>query len=88
MRILATTFSFFVLTALSIDPAAAQSTKPAHALAMHGTAKYGPDFKHLDYVNPNAPKGGDIRLSAIGTYDNFNPYTLKGVPVPAMCLSP
>jgi microcin C transport system substrate-binding protein len=33
---------------------------------------YKPDFKHLDYVNPNAPKGGSVRQLAIGTFDNFN----------------
>jgi microcin C transport system substrate-binding protein len=31
-----------------------------------------PDFKHFDYVNPNAPKGGSVRQLAIGTFDNFN----------------
>ncbi|MEM1410625.1 MAG: extracellular solute-binding protein, partial [Pseudomonadota bacterium] len=37
-----------------------------------------PDFPHLDYVNPDAPKGGEISISAQGTFDSFNPYTLKG----------
>lgn len=41
--------------------------------------KYPADFKHFDYVNPNAPKGGDVRLAAIGTYDSLNPFLLKGV---------
>ena len=34
--------------------------------------KYPPDFKHFDYVNPNAPKGGLVRLGAQGTFDSFN----------------
>ncbi|MGD9649395.1 MAG: extracellular solute-binding protein [Dongiaceae bacterium] len=51
-----------------------------HGLALHGEPKYGPDFKHLDYVNPNAPKGGLVRLAAIGTFDSLNPFILKGVP--------
>lgn len=50
----------------------------AHALAMHGTPKYAPDFTHFDYVNPNAPKGGTMRLGAEGTFDSFNPWNGKG----------
>lgn len=50
----------------------------SHGLAMHGGLKYGPDFKHFDYVNPNAPKGGDIRLGAIGTFDSLNSFIVKG----------
>jgi microcin C transport system substrate-binding protein len=46
---------------------------------MHGEPKYGPDFKHFDYVNPEAPKGGDIRLHAIGTFDSLNGFNFKGV---------
>lgn len=45
---------------------------------MHGEPKYGPDFKHFDYVNPAAPKGGTLILSADGTFDTFNPYNAKG----------
>ncbi len=51
-----------------------------HGIAMHGDLKYGPDFKHFDYVNPKAPKGGEVRLAAIGTFDSFNPFILKGNP--------
>jgi microcin C transport system substrate-binding protein len=43
-----------------------------HGLSLFGDLKYPPDFKHFDYVNPNAPKGGTVRQIAIGTYDNFN----------------
>lgn len=56
-----------------------QEVTPRHAIAMHGEPKYGADFTHFDYVNPDAPKGGAVRLSAIGTYDTLNPYTLRGV---------
>src|SRR3546814_16007751 len=45
---------------------------------MHGEPAYGPDFKHFDYVNPNAPKGGTLILSADGTFDTFNPFNAKG----------
>ena len=67
------------LAAIGIHGAGAERTKPRHAIAMHDEPKYGPDFKHFDYVNPNAPKGGEVRLSAIGTFDNLNAYILKGV---------
>ena len=51
-----------------------------HGLSIHGDLKYGPGFKRFDYANPEAPKGGDVRLAAIGTFDNLNPFILKGVP--------
>jgi microcin C transport system substrate-binding protein len=43
-----------------------------HGLSLLGELKYPPDFKRFDYVNPNAPKGGAVRLTGFGTYDNFN----------------
>jgi microcin C transport system substrate-binding protein len=46
---------------------------------MHGEPKYGPDFKHFDYVDPEAPRGGEIRLHAIGTFDSLNGFNFKGV---------
>ena len=51
---------------------------PAHGIALHGQLKYGPDFPHFDYVNPNAPKGGEARFAAIGSFDTFNPFNIKG----------
>jgi microcin C transport system substrate-binding protein len=67
--------------ALALAPVLAlgEEVTPRHGIAMHGDTKYGPDFTHFDYVNPDAPKGGTVRLSAIGTYDTLNPYTLRGV---------
>ena len=56
----------------------AQEVAPAHGIAMHGDLKYGADFEHFDYVNPNAPKGGTVTFSVIGTFDSFNPYIIKG----------
>lgn len=49
-----------------------------HALTMHGTPQHGPDFQHYAFVNPDAPKGGVLKQSAIGTFDTLNPFTLKG----------
>ena len=45
------------------------------------TPKYPNNFKHFDYVNPDAPKGGQIILPGFGNFDSFNPYILKGVSV-------
>jgi len=56
----------------------AEGIKPQHAIAMHGTPKYGPDFTHFDYVNPQAPKGGTLRRGASGSFDSFNPFIIKG----------
>lgn len=50
----------------------------SHAIALRGTSKYPADFKHWDYVNPNAPKGGEIRYGVQGTFDNFNRYAQRG----------
>ncbi|MFL6822019.1 MAG: extracellular solute-binding protein [Xanthobacteraceae bacterium] len=43
-----------------------------HGLSLFGELKYPAGFKHFDYVNPSAPKGGSVRLMALGTFDNFN----------------
>jgi microcin C transport system substrate-binding protein len=51
----------------------------SHGLSIHGDLKYPPDFKHLDYADPGAFKGEEVRLSAVGTFDNLNPFILKGV---------
>ncbi|MBI3420091.1 MAG: ABC transporter substrate-binding protein, partial [Proteobacteria bacterium] len=58
-------------------PLQAQVTD-AQGIALHGEAKYKPGFTHLDYVNPDAPKGGEIRLAVVGGFDSLHPYILKG----------
>ena len=50
----------------------------AHAIAMHGTPKYGADFTHFEYTNPDAPKGGRVVFSAFGSFDSLHPFILKG----------
>ena len=53
----------------------------AHGYALWGDLKYPPGFAHLDYVNPQAPKGGEIRLVSnqrTSTFDKYNPFTIKG----------
>lgn len=53
----------------------------AHAYALWGDIKYPPGFNHFDYVNPNAPKGGELVLVSnlrVSTFDKYNPFTIKG----------
>jgi microcin C transport system substrate-binding protein len=61
---------------LSLAPAAAQektSERPwRHGMSLFGELKYPAEFRHFDYVNPSAPKGGAVRLTGFGTFDNFN----------------
>jgi microcin C transport system substrate-binding protein len=67
-----------VLALLTAAPAWA-----AHAYAQFGDIKYPPGFTHFGYVNPNAPKGGEIRMvppTRPTNFDKFNPFTLKGTP--------
>jgi microcin C transport system substrate-binding protein len=59
-------------------PARAQEQPWKHGLSLFGDLKYPAGFKHFDYVNPNAPKGGTIRLGGFGTFDNFN-VVIRGV---------
>lgn len=68
------------LPVMHVACAAEQIIHRGHAIAMYGEPKYGPDFKHFDYVNPDAPVGGTLRLGAVGTFDSFNPYTIRGNP--------
>ena len=63
---------------VGVSVASADDRKFRHALTLFDDIKYGPDFKHFDYVNPAAPKGGRVRLSAVGSFDSLNPYTFKG----------
>lgn len=58
----------------------AAPSRVSHGLALHGEPRYAPDFKHFDYVNPHAPKGGTMRLAVAGTFDNLNPFIPKGNP--------
>lgn len=52
----------------------------SHGLTLLGDLKYKKGFKHLDYVNPDAPKGGTLRRFTVGSFDTFNPYIIKGTP--------
>ena len=72
------TLVLFLLMVLPFSAYAAETTL-SHGLALHCELKYPVDFSHFDYVNPQAPKGGTLRQNAIGTFDTFNDFILKGV---------
>ena len=61
-------------------------TTRSHGISLYGDLKYGPDFHHFDYVNPDAPKGGRLVQSSIVAFDTLNPFTLKGNPASGLGL--
>ncbi|PWK68397.1 extracellular solute-binding protein [Aminobacter sp. AP02] len=81
IRIFATAGLAAVLLSGTWLPASAQDTSQWHTTSsLIGTSKYGEDFKHYDYVNPNAPKGGTLNSTTFGTFDSFNPFIVNGTP--------
>ena len=66
------------LLALLACQAVAGTVKVSHGVSVFGDLKYGADFTHLDYVNPDAPKGGTLRLWGLDTFETLNPFILKG----------
>ncbi len=58
--------------------AASALAAPKHGIAMHGEPALPPDFKHLPYVNPDAPQGGQLRQAITGSFDSLNPFIVKG----------
>ena len=64
------------LMGIAIPAAAEDEWRTTSSLV--GESKYGSDFKHYDYVNPSAPKGGTINSISTGTFDSFNPYIVRG----------
>lgn len=71
------------IAGLAAEPALASNAadgKPRHASSLFGDVKYGPEFEHFDYVNPDAPKGGAFRFGVSGGFDTLNPFYYQGVP--------
>jgi len=58
---------------------ASAGAKESHCLSLYDPCKYSAGFAHYDYVNPDAPKGGTVKLAENGTFDTLNPFILKGV---------
>ena len=63
---------------LAVDAGAQEKMIVSHGYSFYGDLSYPADYKHFNYVNPDAPKGGEIALSALGTFDSMNPYSRKG----------
>jgi microcin C transport system substrate-binding protein len=71
---------------IASTPGHAEDKVWRHAISLIGEPKYPADFAHFDYVNPNAPKGGTVRLSDTGGFDTLNPILPKGNPAPGIGL--
>ncbi|MEY8842643.1 extracellular solute-binding protein [Cribrihabitans sp. XS_ASV171] len=75
---LLTAMGVSVALLLAAGMARAQEVVTSHGYSYFGNLDYEKGFEHLDYVNPDAPKGGELSLSASGTFDSLNPYSRKG----------
>ncbi|MEQ1714669.1 MAG: extracellular solute-binding protein [Hyphomicrobium sp.] len=76
-----TAFLAFALLSCTLPAAAEEAGTKAqckHAISLVGTPKMPADFKNFDWVNPDAPKGGTLKLSEEGTFDSLNAFTIKG----------
>lgn len=69
--------ALMLLCLASVHVLAVQESR--HAIALHGQPRYPANFSHFAYANPDAPKGGDVRMEAMGTFDSLNPFINKGV---------
>ncbi len=76
--------ALLVLAAFASFPAAHAEFEKHHALSLIRTPKYPPDFKHFDYVNPDAPKGGTLKLASGATFDNLNAAVFRGDLAPGL----
>jgi peptide/nickel transport system substrate-binding protein len=72
--------SVLALTLVGIAGGVAEAQQ-SYAIAMHGTPAVPPDFTHLPYFNPDAPKGGRLTWGLLGTFDSLNPLIVQGIPV-------
>src|SRR5580704_4198080 len=79
MRALTALIIALIILAAPPGARAEDSAIDSYGFSLYGDPlKYPADFKHFDYVNPDAPKGGTVRFGDIGTFDNLNPFILKG----------
>ena len=68
--------ALFVLLVASLQGSPVHA---AHAIAWGATPRYGPDFRHFDYVNPDALREGSVDRDGFGSFDKLNPFTLRGL---------
>ncbi len=69
-----------IATAGTVQIAQAAEPEWRTGTSLLGELKYGADFKHYDYVNPDAPKGGTLNQTSEGSFDSLNPYVVQGTP--------
>jgi microcin C transport system substrate-binding protein len=70
--------SLLLLSLITAPAHAGEEGQRHHAVSLIGTPKYPADFQQFDYVNPEAPKGGLVRMADIGSFDSVNPVLYKG----------
>ena len=75
---LAATGALVVALAALALPVRAETVIKSYGISTFGDLKLPADFTHLPYVNPDAPKGGEMSQHGIGTFDSYNPYTFRG----------
>ncbi len=68
------------LMTLLLCTIAAPAAADGHGLSLYDEPRYPAEFEHFDYVNPDAPKGGEIRLATVGTFDSLNQFIMRGNP--------
>ncbi len=66
------------LTALALSVRAEENVSVSHGISTFGDLAYPADFEHLAYVNPDAPRGGEISIWTMGGFDSMHPYTTRG----------
>lgn len=79
--------AFIIFLPLSIHAESEKAITPPFGLAMVGAPKYSARDTHLDYANPNAPKGGTLKQAVIGSFDTLNQFSLKGKAPPILDLT-
>ena len=67
-----------LIIAVSLTSGITRAADVTHGFSPLHPLKYGPDFRHFDYVDPDAPKGGTLRLGAVGTFDSLNTLRYPG----------
>lgn len=72
--------SAFALVSFAVVAPASSRAEPRPAIAMHGAPRLAPDFDHVPWADPNAPRGGRITLGVAGSFDQLNPFVFKGNP--------
>ena len=72
--------ALLLVAAPAYSQTAPQPPTRSHAITILGTPALPAGFDHFPYVNPDAPKGGEVVFGAVGSFDGFNPYILRGNP--------